>query len=153
MTSAYHKKRNLILGSIASRPVYNDDADVTPKQRLEAVHIRHLIGYQFLTELPKLIRSSWGEAIVSIPDQIQAEVERGVALGHKKLFGGDQRLSEHAYYVVGFLNHAGLKESKRRSKKKDVGACIEKACNNFLAADSPDLAELRQNLHTRLVDR
>ena len=51
---------------------------------------------------------------MSIPDQIQSEVERGFGMEVGDLFGGDVRLSEHAYYVVGFLNNSGMKESERR---------------------------------------
>ena len=69
------------------------------------------------------------------------------------MFGDDTRLAEHAYYVVGFLNHAGMKEKERRTDKNDIGACIERACRHYLSADDPKLDALRTTMPTGLVDR
>ena len=74
-------------------------------------------------------------------------------MGTGELFGDDTRLAEHAYYVVGFLNHAGMKEKERRTDKNDVGACIERACRHYLLADDPKLDKLRTTIPTGLVDR
>ena len=94
-----------------------------------------------------------GGNIQSIPEQIQLTVKRGMDTAVSQLFGNDIRLSEHVYYVVGFLNAAGLKEKDRRSSKHDIGRCIEKACSNYLSADSAGLEALREKLPTGLVDR
>ena len=60
MSESYQKKRHQILDEIACRDVYSQHSEVESTKKMEAVRLRHLIGFHFLAELPKLIQSSWG---------------------------------------------------------------------------------------------
>jgi len=62
------------------------------------------------------ISSSWGDDVLSISEQVDVVIKKSLELDSvDELFGGNKRLGEHAYYVVGFLNHAGMKEKDRRT--------------------------------------
>jgi len=154
MSHKYRLMEKKIIETIGKHDVYDEgDTSKTEKQRLAASRTMMLIGLHYLHEFSKLIKSSWGDDILSIHEQIDAELKSAFELGTGELFGDDTRLAEHAYYVVGFLNHAGMKEKERRTDKNDVGACIERACRHYLSADDPKLDELRTTMPTGLVDR
>ena len=154
MSHKYRLMEKKIIETIGKHDVYDEgDTSKTEKQRLAASRTMMLIGWHYLHEFSKLIKSSWGDDIRSIHEQIDAELKSAFELSTGELFGDDTRLAEHAYYVVGFLNHAGMKEKERRTDKNDVGACIERACRHYLSADDPKLDELRETMPTGLVDR
>lgn len=153
MVKRYRQKRNDIVFYVGSQDVYEGDTTIPQSQRLEASRLMQLIAIHFLSEFPKLIKSSLGGEVLSIPEQINNEVKAANELAINKLFGDDVRLSEHAYYVVGFLCYAGMKEKERRSKKNDIGRCIEKACSHYLTAGDSKLEDLKKKLPTGLVDR
>lgn len=154
MTTKYRGMKAELLYSIGSHDIFDGEgSSIGFRQRHEAKIILQLIGMEFMGEFQRLIKSSWGDVVLSIPEQIEAEVKAALDLPLDKLFGDDVRLSEHAYYVIGFLCHAGMKERDRRTKKNDIGECIGVACSHFLAADDPNLDALRMRLPTGLVDQ
>ena len=153
MQKKFRKMKEEILDFVATYDLYVGDESVSEEKKLESKRMLHLLGFHFLTEYPKLVKSSWGANILSIHEQIDAEVNIAVELAVGQLFGDDERLAEHAYYVVGFLCHAGIQEKDRRTKENDLGKCIELACSHFLAADDSNLKDLQDKLPTGLVDR
>ena len=156
MSRKYRLLKKDIIATIGKHDIYDvGDASIDIKQRTFASRTMMLIGGHFIDEYSKLIKSAWGKDILSTQQQIDVELKVASAMDVGQLFGDDVRLAEHAYYVVGFLNHAGINESARRSDKNDIGACIEGACKQhyYAANDKDELEELRKKLPTGLVDR
>ena len=117
MQKKFRKMKEEILDFVATYDLYVGDESISEEKKLESKRMLHLLGFHFLTEYPKLVKSSWGANILSIHEQIEAEVNIAVELEVGQLFGDDERLAEHAYYVVGFLCHAGI----RREGSADEG--------------------------------
>lgn len=134
MVKRYNQKKKDIIFFVGSCDIFEGDEMISFDKRLESSRLLQLIAIHFLSEMPKLIKSVWGDEVKSIPEQIEARVKAAGELPVNELFDDDVRLAEHAYYVVGFLCHAGMKEKERRTKKNDIGKCIEEACSHYLSA-------------------
>lgn len=67
----------------------------------------------------------------------------------------DWNVAQHVYYVVGFLCHAGAKETKRHTTKNDVGLCIN-ALHRHFSSDNKMISDFKAELPdglTNMVDQ
>ena len=120
MTRKYELKKEAILDFfIALYDPFVDEDDVPLKKCREVLLILHLLGFEFLRIFHSVIKSSWGETKL-IPEQIYKVACNTLELPSSDFFS-DKILTEHVYYIIGFLCNAGLKEKDQRSKDNDVG--------------------------------
>ena len=66
MVKRYRQKKKEIIHFVGSGDIFEGDEAISFHKRLEASRLLQLIAIHFLAEMPKLIKSSWGESVQSI---------------------------------------------------------------------------------------
>ena len=120
------------------------------------VDLLYVIGIEFIRLFQALITPPNGKKRVAINAQIEELVATAVDKPVSDLFH-NKMLHKHAYYIIGFLCHAGTKEAGRRTKDNDIGLCIKSLDSHFaLGREEVKLAGIRTELPefvTTLVDQ
>jgi hypothetical protein len=108
-TKKYVTAKDKIIDWVATRqPFANTESE---QKRDEATLVIHSLGFEFSKIYHKLITPRDGEKRVPIAEQISKVLKDTESLELKDYF--EVGVAKHVYYVVGWLCHAGTKESKR----------------------------------------
>ena len=106
-------------------------------------------GFEYIRIFQNLITPPGGNDRVPIVQQIDDCVKKIINKPLDQFFQ-DAKVAQHVYYIIGFLCHAGSKEATRRSKKNDVGRCMNSLSRHF-SSNTEEVARIKRELPTGLT--